>query len=317
VSTQEPLFHVRDIPIYGDAILSPMAGFSDVPYRALCRAHGSAMNYTEFVPAEALQGERNIMWRRLEAKPNEHPLVFQIFGNEAIQLLRAAQTIEELGPDIIDINMGCSTSKISGKGAGVAMMQQPALVAETFRLLTHHLSVPVTGKIRLGWDDTKRNYIEIAHVAEDNGASLIALHGRTKVQRYNFEADWDAIGELKQAMSVPVIGNGDVRRPEDIDAMKAHTGCDAVMIGRGAVGNPWIFSRKDREKLEFEKITETIRYHLQEMLAYYGDPHGLILFRKHLRRYISGRVPKPQQREMLEAENVDEFERLLQTVDVL
>ena len=304
---------VRDIPIYGDAILSPMAGFSDVPYRALCRAHGSAMNYTEFVPAEALQGERNAMWRRLDAKPDEHPLVFQIFGNDARQLLRAAQQIEELGPDIIDINMGCSTSKISGKGAGVAMMQQPDLVAETFRLLTRHLSVPVTGKIRLGWDDGKRNYLEIARIAEDNGASLIALHGRTKVQRYNFEADWDAIGELKQAMSVPVIGNGDVRRPEDIDAMKAHTGCDAVMIGRGAVGNPWIFSRRDRDELDFDEIAETIRFHLQEMLAYYGDPHGLVLFRKHLRRYIAGFVPKFQQRQMLEAESVEELERLLET----
>jgi len=313
----EPVFLVRDISIHGDAILSPMAGFSDVPYRALCRAHGSAMNYTEFVPAEALLGERNIMWRRLDAKPDEHPLVFQIFGNDAHQLLRAAQRIEELGPDIIDINMGCSTSKISGKGAGVAMMQQPDLVAETFRLLTRHLSVPVTGKIRLGWDDDKRNYIEIARIAEDNGASLIALHGRTKVQRYNFEADWDAIGELKQAVSVPVIGNGDVRHPEDIDAMKAHTGCDAVMIGRGAVGNPWIFSRKHRDELDFDEITETIRFHLQEMLAYYGDPKGLILFRKHLRRYLSGRMPKPQQRELLEAENVEELENLLRMTEVL
>ena len=121
----EPVFCVRDIPIYGDAILAPMAGFSDVPCRAICRAHGSAMNYTEFVPAEALQGERNAMWRRLDAKPDEHPLVFQIFGNDAQLLLRAAQRIEELGPDIIDINMGCSAAKVYGHGAGVAMMLQP------------------------------------------------------------------------------------------------------------------------------------------------------------------------------------------------
>ena len=315
MTAQQPVFHVRDIPIYGDAILSPMAGFSDVPYRALCRAHGSAMNYTEFVPAEALLGERNAMWRRLDAKPDEHPLVFQIFGNNARQLLRVAQQIEELGPDIIDINMGCSTAKISGKGAGVAMMQQPELVAETFRLLTRHLSVPVTGKIRLGWDDAKRNYIEIARIAQDNGASLIALHGRTKVQRYNYEADWDAIGELKQAMSVPVIGNGDVRSPEDIDAIKAHTGCDAVMIGRGAVGNPWIFARKDRNELNFDEITATIRLHLQEMLAYYGDPHGLVLFRKHLRRYLSGFAIKPLLTQLLETERLIEFERLLQAVE--
>ena len=128
MNEKAPSFFVRDIPVYGDAILSPMAGFSDVPYRALCRAHGSAMHYTEFVPAEALLGARNIMWRRLDAKPDEHPLVFQIFGNDANQLLRAARNIEALGPDIIDINMGCSTSKISGKGAGGFRSRQEQLL---------------------------------------------------------------------------------------------------------------------------------------------------------------------------------------------
>lgn len=313
----EPTFRVRDIPVHGDVILSPMAGFSDVPYRALCRAYGSAMNYTEFVPAEALLGRRNPMWRRLDFKKGqETPMVFQIFGNDAQKLLRAAQRIEALGPDIIDVNMGCSTRKVSGRGAGVGMMLQPELVAETFSLLTKHLSVPVTGKIRLGWDDAQRNYLAIARIMEENGASLIALHGRTKEQKYNFEADWDAIAALKQSVSVPVVGNGDVRTPADIEAMKAHTGCDAVMIGRAAVGNPWIFARQERAQLTFSDIAATIRLHLREMVHYYGHPHGLILFRKHLRRYFSGYSARPLLQKMLVTEDLAVFEDLLQQTEV-
>ncbi len=307
----EPTFWVRDVPVYGDVILAPMAGFSDVPYRALCTAYGSAMQYTEFVPADALQGKRNPLWRRLDKRPGEYPVVFQIFGNDARMILRAAQNIESLGPDIIDINMGCSTRKVSGRGAGVGMMRRPELVAETFRLLTTHLSVPVTGKIRLGWDEDERNFLEIGRIMEDNGAALAALHGRTRAQKYNEAADWDAIAELKQAVSIPVLGNGDVRVPADIDWMLAYTGCDGVMVGRAAVGNPWIFSRQDRAALPFTEITAAIRLHLQEMLAYYGRPHGLVLFRKHLRRYFSGYALKAIMQQMFQTEDEAEFEELL------
>ena len=282
-----PLFTVRDIPVYGDAILAPMTGYSDVPYRALCRAYGSAMHYTEFVPVEALQGKRNRFWQRLDTQPGEHPMVFQIFGNNAQKILAAALRIEaELGPDIIDINMGCSTRKVSGRGAGVGMMPQPELVEETFSLLSQHLKVPVTGKIRLGWDDEQRNYAKIARIMEGNGAALIAMHARTKVQKYGGQADWDEIGRLREVVSVPVIGNGDVQVPEDIDRMKAITGCDAVMIGRAAIGNPWIFARRHKSALSFGDIAEAVRIHLREMLAYHGDPFGLIQFRKHFKRYI-------------------------------
>lgn len=313
----KPTFWVRDVPVYGDVILSPMAGFSDVPYRALCRAFGSAMNYTEFVPAEALLGRPNPMWRRLDARPGETPLVFQIFGNDARKLLQAAQRIEEMGPDVIDVNMGCSTRKVSGRGAGAGMMPQPELVAETFRLLSAHLSVPVTGKIRLGWDDEQRNFMQIARIMEDNGASMVAMHARTKAQKYNFEADWDAIAELKQAAAIPVIGNGDIRTAADIEAMKAHTNCDAVMVGRAAVGNPWIFARRDRLELAFSEIAATIRLHLREMVDYYGDPQGLVLFRKHLRRYFAGLPVKPLLKQMLVVEDLMSFEQLLQEAEAL
>ncbi|MEM7119345.1 MAG: tRNA-dihydrouridine synthase family protein [Chloroflexota bacterium] len=311
MTTQFPTFWVRDVPVYGDVILAPMARYSDVPYRAVCYAYGSAMNYTEFTPAEALLGERNEMWRRLDKREGEETLVFQIFGNDARKILYAAQRIEQMGPDIIDINMGCSVAKVSGRGAGVGMMRQPKLVADTFRLLSTHLSVPVTGKIRLGWDHDELNFLEIARIMEDNGASMIAMHGRTKMQKYNFEADWDAIGELKQAVSVPVIGNGDVRLPSDIDAMKAHTGCDAVMVGRAAVGNPWIFSRQLRSSLMMSDIIATVRLHVQEMLAYYGDPDGLRLFPRHLKRYFLGLPVKPLIKQLMAAPNATVFHEIL------
>ena len=311
---KEPTFFVSNIPIYGDAILAPMTGYSDVPYRALCRAYGSAMHYTEFVPVEALLGRRihERFRRRLDKKSDESPMVFQIFGNDAQKLLEAALRIQEWGPDIIDINMGCSTRKVSGRGAGVGMMPQPTLIEETFHLLSTHLEVPITGKIRLGWDATQENYLQIAQILEENGAQLIAMHGRTKVQKYGGNANWNAIGELKQFVSVPVIGNGDVILPEDIDRMKAHTGCDAVMIGRAAIGNPWIFARQNRLDLTFPDITRAIRIHVNEMVEYYGEYAGLMQFRKHLKRYVNG-VPAIDDilTQMLETYVLTEFEALL------
>ncbi|NHZ72367.1 MAG: tRNA dihydrouridine synthase DusB [Aquificales bacterium] len=310
----EPTFFVRDIPVYGDVILAPMAGYSDVPYRALCRSYGSAMHYTEFVPVDAFLGRRiNERYRRrLDKKPDEMPMVFQIFGNDAQQLLAGAQRIEELGPDIIDVNMGCATRKVSGRGAGVGMMPQPELVAETFRLLTAHLSVPITGKIRLGWEESQKNYLEIAHIMEDNGAALIAMHGRTKIQKYGGQADWDAIAELRQSVSVPVIGNGDVQTPADIERMKAHTGCDAVMIGRAAMGNPWIFARIDKADVAYGEVVAVIRLHLGEMAAYYGKAEGVKLFRKHLKRYLEPfEFTRPLLPQMLAATKLVGLERLL------
>lgn len=238
-------------------------------------------------------------------------MVFQIFGNDAQMILRAAQMIEEKGPDIIDINMGCSTRRVSGRGAGVGMMRDPDLVARTFQLLTKHLAVPVTGKIRLGWDDNK-NYLEIARIVEENGGSLIALHGRTKEQKYEGQANWDALAELKQSVSIPVVGSGDITTPADIDAMKNHTGCEAVMIGRGAIGNPWIFARQERSQLMFSEITRAIRIHFREMLAYHGNPDGIVLFRKHLKRYLEGLPPtEPLYKKMIVAKTAAAFETLL------
>ncbi len=309
-ATNEPAFVVRDIPVYGDVILAPMAGFADIPTRTVCRQFGSAMGYTEFVAAEEIIGGTRRALSLLDFQEADRPMVFQIFGNDAQKILQAAQRIEALGPDIIDINMGCSTRRVSGRGAGVGMMLNPALVAETFRLLTLHLTVPVTGKIRLGWE-ANENYLEVARILEDNGAASIAIHPRTKEQRYRGSARWEAIAEIREVVKVPVIGNGDVTRPGDIDAMLAKTGCQAVMIGRGAIGNPWLFARVDKQQLELSEVVAVMSAHLALMVTYHGE-RGLLLFRKHVKRYLA-RLPVLNSicRDLVTAQTMGEFQDLL------
>ncbi|MCO5194193.1 MAG: tRNA-dihydrouridine synthase family protein [Anaerolineae bacterium] len=289
-----PTFSIRDVPVYGDVILAPMAGYADVPHRALCRSFGSGMNYTEFVAAEELLGKKRTgpAWQLLDFTPEDRPMVFQIFGNDARLILQAAQRIEELGPDIIDINMGCSTRKVSGRGAGVAMMRNPALVAKTMRLLTDNLSVPVTAKIRSGWEGNE-NYLEIGRILQDNGCAAIAIHPRTKEQKYGGSADWDAIAALKQTVNIPVIGNGDITSAADIDRMLDQTGCDAVMIGRGAIGNPWLFARRELTSVTQHELVTTILEHATAMNAYYGE-RGTILFRKYLKQYFRHTAIEPE-----------------------
>jgi nifR3 family TIM-barrel protein len=283
-----PVFKIRNIPVYGDLILSPMAGFSDKPYRLICREYGSAMSYTEFVSADGILHGNERTMQMLEFDPSERPVVFQIFGHNETTLAEAARRIEQLGPDIIDLNMGCSVKKISARGSGAALLKDPAKIGRIFARLGKAVSVPVTGKIRLGWDHNSLNYLEVAKVMADNGAALIAVHGRTKAQAYRDPANWDAIAEIKQAASIPVIGNGDVRTVADIERIKQHTNCDGVMIARAAIGNPWIFQRKDIHEVTLAEKAALIQRHLDLMLEFYGRERGLILFRKHIVKYIRG-----------------------------
>lgn len=280
-----PSFWVRDIPVYGRAILAPMDGFSDWPFRSLCRGLGSAMSYTEFVRAGHILGAYEHMGPRLSFEPIERPMVFQLYGDDPDQLVEAALCVQDRQPDIIDINMGCPARKVVYQGAGVGMMRTPLKIAHTFRKLTAVLKTPVTGKMRLGWKDYK-SYKLVARIVEENGGSLIALHGRTKEQGYSGEADWDAVAEVKAAVKIPVIGSGDIRTPDDIDRMRKYTGCDAVMIGRAAIGNPWIFSRLDRADVPPEEVHRLVRLHFERSVAFYGPQKGVILFRKHAIRYL-------------------------------
>jgi len=313
-----PTFWVRDVPVYGDLILSPMAGFSDLPYRSLCYDYGSAMSYTEFVAAEAIvQGkELNERTRRMLAfAPSEKPIVFQIFGNSVEMLVEAAQRIEPLGPSIIDINMGCSVRKVSGRGAGAGLLREPEKIGRIFAALTRALSVPVTGKIRLGWDGDSLNYRDVVRAMTENGASLVAVHGRTKEQSYSGQADWDAIADLVEMATVPVIGNGDVATVADIAAIRAKTGCSAVMIGRGAIGHPWIFQRRDRDEVSFAEKALFIRRHFALMLDFYGEYLALILVRKHIARYLKGYAGiKDLHLALVTVQSVESFHELLDAV---
>ncbi len=310
-----PTFKIGAIPIYGDLVLSPMAGYSDQPYRSLCRELGSAMSYTEFISAAEILQDTPRIEARLAFLPEERPVVYQIFDNDPGRLLEAALRLQERGPDVIDINLGCSVRHVSGRGAGAGLLRTPLKVARIFRTLSRTLEVPVSAKIRLDWDEDTRNYLLIARVIEENGGALVAVHGRTKAQGYGGQADWDAIAEIKACLSLPVIANGDVRSVADIERVKSRTGCEAVMIGRAAIGNPWIFSRRERGGVPVVEVRAMMLEHLERMLAFYGRERGLMLFRKHARHYISpDRVTRQQHRRLLTAEQPVEFLEALEAI---
>jgi nifR3 family TIM-barrel protein len=314
-----PAFYIRHLPIYGDVILSPMDGYSDLPFRLICRELGSAMSYTEFVNVDELRSRKPTVraWTKLRYAPTERPMTFQIYGHDEDRLVETAIRLQESGPDIIDINMGCYVKSISERGAGSGMLCQPDKIQRVFTRLSRELSIPATGKIRLGWDDATRNYKTVAKILEDSGASLIAVHGRTRAQAYKGNADWDAIAEVKQTVKIPVIGSGDVRTVADIAGIKAHTGCDGVMIGRAAIGNPWIFARKDREQVTLEEKIALMRRHLALNLEFYGPQAGLVLFRKHAARYIQGLPGEAELRApLLTSNTVEEFDQLMGEMEV-
>jgi tRNA-dihydrouridine synthase B len=311
VRASSPTFHVGDVPVYGDAVLAPMDGFSDWPFRSLCSALGSAMSYTEFVRAEFIVRAFVHMLPRFTYEEAERPVVFQIYGDDPDEILKAALRVQELTPDLIDINLGCPAKTVAARGAGVGLMRTPLKVARIFHDLSAAVKIPVTGKIRLGWEDC-RSYKLIAKIIEENGGSAIAVHGRTKEQGYSGQADWDAIAEVKAAVKIPVIGNGDVKSAADIDRMKQHTGCEAVMIGRAAVGNPWIFSRLDRAQVTSEMVYRMVRQHLERSVSFYGPHKGLILFRKHAMQYLKlQRLPRATRTKIILQEDAHGFLSLL------
>jgi tRNA-dihydrouridine synthase B len=281
-----PTFWVGKVPVYGDALLAPMDGFSDWPFRSICRKMGSAMSYNEFTRAEFIVNAFEHIASRFKFDVEERPFVIQVYGDDPDLIIAAALRVQEIHPDIIDINMGCPSRTVANRGAGVGLMRTPLKVERIFRKLSTLLNVPVTAKIRLGWEDN-RTYKLIARIVEENGGALIAVHGRTQEQGYGGEANWDAIAEVKSTVKIPVIGNGDVKKVADIERMKTHTGCEAVMIGRASIGNPWIFNRLDREKVTPEMVRQMMHHHLERNMQFYGERKGLILFRKHAMRYLA------------------------------
>ena len=235
---------IGNVTINGKLALAPMAGVTDLAFRHICREHGAALTVTEMVSAKALCYKDKKTPRLLELGADEHPAAAQIFGHEPDTMAEGAKlALEKSGCDIIDINMGCPAPKIVNNGDGSALMKDPELASKVIAAVVNAVDVPVTVKFRKGWDEKSVNCVEFAKMAEQSGAAAITLHGRTRSQQYSGTADWDAIRDVKQAVGIPVIANGDVAEPEDAVRILAHTGADGVMIGRGALGDPWIFER--------------------------------------------------------------------------
>ena len=273
------------------------------------------MSYTEFVKAEEILKPPKIIADKLRYEEAERPVVIQIYGEQPEVMLLAALRAQELGADIVDINMGCPAKTVANRGAGAGLMRTPLKVARIFKRISASLEIPLTGKIRLGWDDDCRNYALIARIIEENGGQLIALHARTKQQGYGGEANWDAIAEVRQLVKIPVIGNGDVKSVADIQRMKDYTGCDAVMIGRAAIGNPWIFSGLDRDEVTPQQVRQMMLQHLERNLEFYGPRIGVVLFRKHAVRYLAPfRLSKEIRKELLTSQQSEEFLRLLDMI---
>lgn len=313
----EPSFNIKSIPIFGRFILAPMDGFTDSPMRQISRSFGSAMSYSEFVNAiDVVHG--NPHQKTLTFfNESERPFVYQIYDDNPERFLKAAIKLSVNRPDFIDINIGCSAKNVSNRGAGAGLLKDPHKIALIASSLVENLSIPIIAKIRLGWDDESLNYLEVAHILENCGVSLVAVHGRTRRQEYGGLANWEAIGEVKHSVHIPVIGNGDVKTYSDGLRMMKETGCDAVMVGRAAVGNPWIFAGSDREQVSQEELFGVISLHLKEMLALYGEAIAIPMFRKHLIRYLQGYLATPDIRRQIftitEANILlDEIQALLQ-----
>ena len=294
-------FFIADIPIYGRLILAPMDGISDAAFRLLTRRLGSAYSVSEFINTLDYANQKNYQKKRLLARDEERPFVAQLLDNDAVRMADCAARIEEeFHPDMIDINMGCAAKSVAGRGAGVGMMRNPQLVKDAVTLVGRTVKVPVTVKMRLGWDSTTQNFLELANLAAENGAKAIALHGRTGKISYQKPAQWQPIAELKRAFpNLPIIGNGDVDTPADARRMLEQTGCDAVMIGRAAKANPWIFSWRSRDEVSIQEVAETTLWQLQDMLA--TDPESAIMpFRKYLKAYLEPyQLPRESMRTLL------------------
>jgi tRNA-dihydrouridine synthase B len=284
----DPCFKIGQLEIHGDLVLAPMDGFSDSPFRGICRKMGSAFSYSEFINAVDVIEHHPELEERISFEENERPIFYQLFDSDPKRIVKAAILLSQRSPDGIDINLGCSVRRVSGRGAGAGLLKEPDKIAQIFRLLTSELDIPITGKIRLGWDDSTLNYLEIAQIIQDNGGKMVAVHARTKTDAFHGDVNLAAIAEIKHNLSIPVIGNGDVKTPLDIERMKELTQCDAVMIGRGAIGNPWIFQKRDCNFVDKVEKIRTITNHLNRMIRYYGQQRGLLLFRKHLKQYLVG-----------------------------
>lgn len=312
---------IGDVTLDNNVILAPMAGVTDLPFRLLCRKMGAGMVCMEMVSAKAIYYHNRNTEELLTIHPEERPASLQLFGSDPEILGEMAARIEERPFDILDFNMGCPVPKVVNNGEGSALMKNPKLAEKLLTALVKAVKKPVTVKIRKGFDDNSINAVEIAKISESCGVSAVAVHGRTRVQYYSGRADWDIIGQVKEAVKIPVIGNGDVDSPEAAKAMLEHTGCDGVMIGRAAQGNPWIFRETVRFLEDGALISRPDRGEKKEMVLRHaallrevkGEYTAVREMRKHLAWYTAGMPHSARFRGMINS--IETMEGLLAGVE--
>lgn len=312
---------IGNVTLENNLILAPMAGVTDLPFRLLCKEQGAGLLCTEMISAKAIHFKNKNTKSLMRILPEERPVSLQLFGSEPDLMAEIAAQIEDEPFDILDINMGCPVPKVVNNQEGSALMKNPKLVGEIVSKMASAIKKPLTVKIRKGFTEGSVNAVEIAKIIEASGAAAIAVHGRTREQYYEGKADWDIIRQVKEAVSIPVIGNGDVNSPESAKRLIEETGCDGIMIGRAARGNPWIFGRINRfletgvkeEEPGVQKVKEMILKHARLQIEYKGEYTGMREMRKHVAWYTAGMPHSASvRRQVNEVETYEQLEKLVE-----
>lgn len=314
---------IGNVTLENNLILAPMAGVTDLPFRLLCKEQGAGLLCMEMVSAKAILYKNRNTEELLTIDKRENPVSLQLFGSDPDIMSEIAKQIEDRPFDILDINMGCPVPKVVNNGDGSALMKNPKLAGEIIEKTARAIKKPVTVKIRKGFDEEHVNAVEMAHIAQESGAAAVAVHGRTRSQFYSGKADWDIIRQVKEAVSIPVIGNGDILTAADVIAMQKQTGCDGFMIARGAEGNPWIFAQilhhfktgEELPKPTFEEVTQMLLRHARMQLEFKGEYTGIREIRKHATWYTAGYRNSSKLRGRInEVETYEQLEALFQEV---